>query len=220
MKPMHMLLAVPACLLISACGGSTSSAPAAPVTATALAYTDPTPAAGEWALVKDPVSTPTRLVLDLVGPSGFLFRGVGFNLKADTGKVAFSRFQDSKGVSLGFMADKGILHDLDEASHAVPCVASAAGTKNDTLSVGLWQKCQRYEIPPAQYAPQPLGSGVMNEAMDCKSSPVLQVALVLAKDALPGAVTLTVTKAGAVPSEVTKDIPIQAVVKVGTLTLK
>lgn len=226
MKLMHTIFVIPACLLISACGGSSNSTPAqpstpqAPTAATSFVYADPTPADGEWALLKDAASTPTHLVLDLVGPTGSLFRGVGFNLKADPAKVAFSRFQDGNGVSLGYMLDKGVLHDLDEASQSVACLASAAGVKGDTLSVGLWQKCQRFEIPPVGYADQPKGSGVMNDAMDCSSAPVLQVALDLAKDALPGDAVLTITKAGAVPSDVTKDIPLRTVVRVGTLTLK
>jgi hypothetical protein len=225
MKLMHALIAIPVCLLISACGGSSSSTPnqqpvtPTPTTATSLAYTDPTPAEGEWALVKDASSTSTHLVLNLVGPTGALFRGVGFNLKADTTKVAFSRFLDGNGVSLGFMVDKGVLHDLDETSKAVACIASAAGVKGDTLSVGLWQKCKRFEIPPKGYADQPRGSSVMNDAMDCSSAPVLQVALDLAKNATPGQATLAITKAAAVPNEVTKDLPLRTTVRTGTLTL-
>ena len=64
----------------STSGGSTSSNKAAKI-----AYTNPTPAAGQWALMKDAASTDTHLVLDLVSPadavSGF---GVGFTINAPT----------------------------------------------------------------------------------------------------------------------------------------
>lgn len=72
-----------------ACGGGGSSdsggTPANPNAATKLVYTNPTPTAGQWALMKDAASTDTHLVLDLVSPtdavSGF---GVGFTINAPT----------------------------------------------------------------------------------------------------------------------------------------
>jgi len=220
MKSMKTLLAAPAILLLVACGGGSDSSPKKKVAG--MTYTDPTPAAGEWALLKDAAaSTNKRLVLNLMGPTGSLFRGVGFNLKVDTTKVAFSRFRDANGVSLGYMLDKGVLHDLDVSSQAVPCLTSAAGVKVDTLSVGIWQKCLRFEIPPAGYVAQPIGSQNMNDAMDCSTAPVLQVALDLAKDATPGGVTLDVTKAAIIPNHGKNlDLPLKATVRVGTLTLK
>lgn len=222
MKHMTTFMAAPALLLLLACAGSSTTSTPAPQTATSLAYTDPTPAAGEWALVKDAgASTPKRLVLNLVGPTGALFRGVGFNLKADATKVAFSRFRDDAGVSLGYMVDKGVLHDLDEASKPVPCLMSVAGVKADLLSVGIWQKCLRFEIPPAGYAAQPTGSKIMNDAMDCSTTPVLQVALDLVPGAAPGDVALAVTKAAIIPNHGKNvDVPLKATVRLGTLALK
>lgn len=221
MKYKNMLLAVPALLLISACGGGHDSTQA-PASATSISYTDPARAAGEWALLKDAsASTNKRLVLNLVGPTGSLFRGVGFNLKVDTGKVAFSKFRDDNGVALGYMLDKGVLHDLDESSQPMACVATAAGVKGNILSVGLWQKCLRYEIPPDNYAAQPLGSRVMNDAMDCSTNPVLQIALDLGKDAAPGDVLLAITKAAIIPNHgKSMDLPLKTTVRVGTLTLE
>lgn len=214
-----ILFAAPALLLFVNCGGNDHNSPQA---ATTLVYTNPTPASGEWALMKDnSASTSTRLVLNLVGPTGSLFRGVGFNLKADGSKVAFSQFQDAKGTVLGYMLDKGVLHDLDSTSQAMPCLASAAGTKGDVLSVGLYQKCLRVTIlPEDQGGTVPIGSQVMNTAMDCSTTPVLQVALSLAKGALPGGASLAVLKANMIPGSAPSDLPTRTTVKVGTLTLK
>src|SRR5690348_6768659 len=57
-----------------ACGGGGSSSnsggtPSNPNAATKLVYTNPTPTAGQWALMKDAASTDTHLVLDLVSPT-------------------------------------------------------------------------------------------------------------------------------------------------------
>lgn len=69
-------------------GGSSSNSggtPSNPNAATKLVYTNPTPTAGQWALMKDAASTDTHLILDLVSPtdavSGF---GVGFTINAPT----------------------------------------------------------------------------------------------------------------------------------------
>jgi hypothetical protein len=217
MKIMNSLIAIPALICLSACGGSSNSSVN---TASSLTYTNPTSDGTEWTLVKDTqASTKTRLVLNLVGPTGSLFRGIGFNLKADTGKVSFSRFQDANGVSLGYMQDNGVFRDLDDSSKPMACVASAAGVKTDTLSVGIFQKCLRYTID-SNYT-QPTGSKNMNAAVDCSTTPVLQVALELAKDAMPGEVSLSVTKAAFVPNHGTNmDLPIRTTVRVGKLTLQ
>ena len=78
-----------------ACGGGSGSTPPAstpaPATtpATGLSYTDPTGTG--WRLMKDPTSTPARLLLNLVGPSGLMTRGVAFNLQAPP-SVKFGTF--------------------------------------------------------------------------------------------------------------------------------
>lgn len=66
----------------AACGGTAPAPPAPPTPpgpAQGLDYEDPSPSG--WRLVKDASSTPERLVLDLVGPTGVKTRGAAFNLQ-------------------------------------------------------------------------------------------------------------------------------------------
>lgn len=109
----------------SASGGTTN-----PNAATKLAYTDPTPSSGQWALMKDPASTDTHLILDLVPPaeavSGF---GVGFTLGAGTG-VKWSK------VSGG---DAQYVHNI--AYSLGSGVQLIKGTvAGSTLTAGVFQK--------------------------------------------------------------------------------
>jgi hypothetical protein len=68
-------------------GGSGGSAPAA---ASKLVYSDP-PASG-FRFVRNPtLSTDTQLVLELLGPSDVLGRGVAFTLDFGSGPVAWSK---------------------------------------------------------------------------------------------------------------------------------
>ena len=127
-------------LSATACaGGSTSSQPAGstpaptPVPATTLAYTDPSGAG--WRLLKDPSSTTTRVVLNLVGPAGQMTRGVGFNLKAPPG-VKFDVFDGGLPVH-----DTGVYQLLSAVGDVNEPVALVAGVKpGNLLSVGIYQK--------------------------------------------------------------------------------
>lgn len=107
--------------------------PEAPA-ATGLAYTDPTGTAG-WRLLKDASSTPTRLVLNLVGPSGLKTRGVGFNLQAPP-RVKFGAFDNGLPIrDLGVYKLRKNDDDLNEP------VALVGGVKpGNVLSVGIFQK--------------------------------------------------------------------------------
>jgi len=136
---------------LSGCGGGDSTPPApapvpapspAPVAApTTLGYTDPT--SSGWRLVKDAVSTPTRLVLDLVGPAGMPTRGVGFNLKRGMG-LAFGRF-DNGGYAhdMGVYQLKGTNSNFESyaGTDADPVLFVSAPLKSgDVLSTGIFQK--------------------------------------------------------------------------------
>jgi len=136
---------------LSGCGGGDSTPPApapvpapspAPVAApTTLGYTDPT--SSGWRLVKDAASTPTRLVLDLVGPAGTPTRGVGFNLKRGMG-LAFGKF-DNGGYAhdMGVFQLKGTNSNFESyaGTEADPVLFVSAPLKSgDVLSTGIFQK--------------------------------------------------------------------------------
>jgi len=116
-----------------ACGGGSSSPAPAPAAATSLVYTDPS--ASGWRLVKDASSTPTKLVLNLVGPADTLTRGVGFHLQAPAG-VKFGTFADGLAIH-----DTGVYDLLSEANDATEPIALVAGVKTgNVLTAGIFQK--------------------------------------------------------------------------------
>lgn len=154
---MNFKLLVPFVLVatLAACGGgsSTGSAPPPTVTPTSLNYTDPT--GDHWRLVKDASSTPTRLVLDLVGPDGTQTRGVGFNLKRGAG-LAFGKF-DNGGYAhdTGVFQLKGTNSNFESyaGTDADPVLFVSAPLKSgDVLSTGIFQK-DRTNAPKDSTAP-------------------------------------------------------------------
>jgi len=219
MKPMMAILAIVAATDIVSCQGQ--SEPAFTLGQSYnMTYTDPNPVAGEWALYRDnQTSTGTHLVLNLVGPKGALFRGIGFDLQADTSRVRFSTFQDSNGRSLGYMLDNRVIHDLDDTAHPIPCMTSAAGVKADTLSVGLFQSGVGCSLDP-RGSTLSRNTRSVNDAVDCSTFPVLKVALDLVGTAASGPVSLKVTKAAIVMDKRKHmDRALTATVRVGSLTL-
>lgn len=71
-----------------ACGGGGGGGTSTPASATTLSYTDPT--SGTYLLKKDPASSGSHLVLDLVGPSTGTASGVTLTLNADTTRVTWT----------------------------------------------------------------------------------------------------------------------------------
>ena len=149
--------------LLAGCGGgdstptNTPAAPPAPpppiVKPTTLSYADPT--SSGWRLVKDAASTPTRLVLDLVGPAGTQTRGVGFNLKRGMG-LAFTTFPNG-----GYALDTGVFQlkgtntnfEAYAGTDADPVLFASAPLKSgDVLSTGIFQK-DRTNSPKDSAAP-------------------------------------------------------------------
>ncbi len=127
-----------ALLLGLACGGGSHTAAPAPAPTPALAqslvYTDPVGTG--WRLVKDSSSTATKIVLNLVGPSGLKTRGVGFNLKAPAG-VRFAAFSNGLPIS-----DAGVyqLSTLGSTDPSEPLAMTGGVKKGNILSVGIYQK--------------------------------------------------------------------------------
>ena len=140
-RNLSLLLSGLALGLALACGGGSSNTPVATApaptpapAATGFSYSDPT--GSGWRLLKDASSTPTRLVLNLVGPSGLKTRGVGFNLQAPS-TVRFGTF--SNGLAL---QDAGV-YQLLSAAQADPSepIALVGGVMSgNVLTAGIFQK--------------------------------------------------------------------------------
>lgn len=193
-----------------ACGGGSSSpAPTpAPAAAAGLAYTDPS--GSGWRLVKDASSTPTKLVLNLVGPAGTLTRGVGIHLQAPAG-VKFGTFADGLGIH-----DTGVYDLLSEVNDVAEPMALVAGVKaGNVLTAGIFQK---------------------SRAKDAKDSGAALCQFILGFDAAAGlkvgdALPLLVQKAKVIPQDIgtaTDDLRVldqkmrmaDITVAVGTLTAR
>jgi hypothetical protein len=129
---LRLALAATASLALAACSSS-SPAPGAAAPAAALAYTDPVSTG--WRLVRDGSSSPTRLVLNLVGPAGLRTRGVGMNLLAPP-SIRFGFFPNRLPV-----ADLGVYELLSAAADPAEPVAITGGVlPGNVLSVGIFQK--------------------------------------------------------------------------------
>ena len=135
--------------LAMACGGGSGGSSAPPSTpAKSLAYTDPSGTG--WRLMKDATSTPTRLVLNLVGPAGLMTRGAGFNLVAPAG-IRFGTFPSADpvpdiGVTDFPIRDTGVyeLKNTDNTGDPLEPVLLAGGVKpGNLLTVGIFQKDRR-----------------------------------------------------------------------------
>ena len=124
------LVATLSLVLLGACGGGGSSQPAVKPFATSLSYQNPT-GSGGYSLVLDAASTPTQLVLDLLGPSGTPIKGVAFGLTADSSKVAWVSLAGAGGA----WASPGTVLPLGNAPQLFTTKLSGG-----QLQVGLFQK--------------------------------------------------------------------------------
>jgi len=137
-RTLSLLSPALALILGLACGGGSHTAaptPApAPNPAQGLSYTNPT--GSGWRLVKDPSSTATKIVLNLVGPAGLKTRGVGFNLQAPA-CVTFAAFSDGLPIH-----DTGVyqLQALGSTDPSEPLAITGGVKKGNLLSVGIYQK--------------------------------------------------------------------------------
>lgn len=110
-------------------GGTTNNPPPPKTIADRLDYTNPT--SGTYTLVKDTtLSTPTHLVLNLMGPVGTQGTGVGFYLSADSSKLTWSKPSGSDAI----LAHNGAF-DLGTAPQF-----AVAKNSGDQLQVGFYQK--------------------------------------------------------------------------------
>ena len=171
--------------LALACGGSSSSSTNSAVStpARSLSYTDPAPTG--WRLVKNASSTGTRIVLDLVGPSGLKTRGVGFNLQASP-RLKFGTFANGLPIN-----DTGVYQLLSAAADPNEPIALIGGVKpGNLLSVGIYQK-DRTQAAQDSGAPLCQIAIVLDPARGISAGDRLQLQVVKAK-AIPediGAVT-------------------------------
>ena len=141
--------------LLGACGGGSTAPQTTATTSSGLDYTNPTGTG--WRLMKDATSTPTRLILNLVGPAGAQGRGVGFNLRADK-LVKFGRFANGsyiKDLGVFQLTNKiGAITIYGElATKDVGTLVGGVKEGGRVLTVGAFQKDRRW---PAQALDQAL----------------------------------------------------------------
>ncbi len=159
----HALIGLTLLATMLACGGGgggggSSSGSATPTLAFTTTATD-----DEYRFVKDTtLSTDTRLVLDLLGPSGVSARGVAVFLSADTGKVTW--VNPATGSATGSLIVVGTQFDAGSSPAFV-----ADKFSERILQAGVFQK------------------GGTAATYDGKS--ILSVALALKSGAAAGSVT-------------------------------
>ena len=179
-------------ILASACsGGGSGSPPALPPVPTTLSYQDPT--GDGWKLVRDYTSTSTRLVLDLVGPTGLKARGVGFNLQKGAGLVFGTFAGGAYANDTGVFQLKGSNANFEPyaGTDADPVLfVSAPLSSGDVLSTGIFQKDRSYG---GKELTQPLVQVVLEVAVPGSSG---------AADGAADPYSLKVIKARMIPDDI------------------
>jgi hypothetical protein len=137
MKTINLILSGLLLVSLVACsggGGNSSTQPVPPVVyATNLTYADPSGTASYRLIKNVSLSTTTRLVLDLYGPSGQAARGLSFFLSADTSRVDFVNPAGSgvSAISAGSVFNLGSEPKL---------LKDKLTQSNVNLEVGIYQK--------------------------------------------------------------------------------
>lgn len=163
-----------------ACGGSSSSsggASAPPAAAKGLTYANP--ASTGWRLEKDPSSTATHVVLNLVGPTGLKGRGVALTVHSDAAKMAWGR------VGGAYIQDGGAFELAVDPTDPNEARLMVGGAKGSDLMVGAFQK-------DPNLSAKPLDTKLYSFAIDFKSD---------AKLAAGDTVPLSVIKARLLPED-------------------
>jgi hypothetical protein len=175
MRTHSLVVPLVASLLMAGCSSSTSPT-------STLDYTDPQSTG--WRLVKDTSSTPTRLVLALVGPSGTTTRGVGFNLQAPPA-LRWSTFTGGLPIQdTGVFELKNSTPDPSLPLTAEdPILIDGGVMDGNVLTVGIFQKDRRYTAKDA-------------------GAPLLRIAIELIPGTVSGPIPLVLKKAKMLPGDI------------------
>ena len=186
------LFGASALALLTACGGGgggSSSGGGGTTTATKLVYTNPT--SGAYQLQQNAtLSTPTHLVLDVVGDGSASGAGLAFSFTVATTRVSGWTKAAAADAQL---VENGTVLNLGSGTPILKAT-TASGSGTQTLSAAVAQKGTA-------------GSLALN-------GPLARVALDLKTGATPGSVTLTLVKAQVLGSTGTVS---NATIAVGTL---
>ena len=129
MKYAASFLSVLSLTVLVGCGGGGSSSGSAANATTSLTYQNPTTT--DFRLVQNVTSTPTHLILDLVGPSGTQTKGVALFLSVDTTKAVWS----FPTAAAGAYVAPGSVIPLGTAPQML-----ASKVQSGILQVGIFQK--------------------------------------------------------------------------------
>ena len=132
-KLLSLSALLPLAGLLACGGGGGGGGTSAPATATSLSYTNPT--SGTYLLMKDPASSGSHLVLDLVGPTAGTASGVTLTLNADTTKVTWTNVASTDPANT--LVENGTQFNLGSAA---PYILLARTYGTTTLMATVAQK--------------------------------------------------------------------------------
>ena len=156
-KLLSLSALLPLAGLLACGGGGGGGGTSAPATATSLSYTNPT--SGTYLLMKDPASSGSHLVLDLVGPTTGTASGVTLTLNADTTKVTWTNVASTDPANT--LVENGTQLNLGSAA---PYILLARTYGTTTLMATAAQKGVGSNDPP----PALLNGVLLKVALDLK----------------------------------------------------